>query len=97
MKKYFYLFAVLLFMGCNTEKEALATEKENPTTEETVVISLTQKFSEWDEPLRDKTRTGENNDLYGFQVWVNQDGQKFEPNISFINIIHLYVQEYLII
>lgn len=84
MKKLWYLLGIVLIgVGCTNEKEAPATEKEKPTTEETVVISLAQKFSEWDEPLRDMTRTGENNDLYGFQVWVNQDGQTFEPNIPF--------------
>lgn len=85
MKKYFYLFAVLLFMGCNTEKETPATEKENPTVtdEETVVISFAQNFSEWDEPLKDRTRAAGGNDLYGFQVWANQDGQTMKPNESF--------------
>ena len=72
-------------MGCNTEKETPATEKENPTVtdEETVVISFAQNFSEWDEPLKDRTRAAGGNDLYGFQVWANQDGQTMKPNESF--------------
>ena len=77
MKKYFYLFVVvLLFMGCNTEKETPATEKENPSVadEETVVISLGSKFTVREEPLNDWTRAGGSNDLYGFQVWANEKG-----------------------
>lgn len=75
MKKLWYLCAIaLLGMGCSTENEAPAKEKEQPTDEETVVISLGSKFTEREEPLNDWTRAGESNDLYGFQVWANEDG-----------------------
>ncbi len=65
-------------MGCNTEKETPATEKENPSVadEETVVISLGSKFTEREEPLNDWTRAGGSNDLYGFQVWANENGKE---------------------
>lgn len=77
MEKLWYLCTIaLLSMGCSTENESTATEKEQPTDEETVVISLGSKFTEREEPLNDGTRAGESNDLYGFQVWANENGKE---------------------
>lgn len=81
MKKLWYLCVIaLLSMGCSTETEVPATEKEQPTDEETVVISLGSKFTEREEPLTDWTRAAGGNDLYGFQVWANEKGKESVGN-----------------
>lgn len=76
-----YLLAIAsLSVGCSTENEAPAKEKELPTNDETVVISLGSKFTEREEPLNDWTRAAGGNDLYGFQVWANEKGSEAIDN-----------------
>lgn len=77
MKKIITTLLISLFaIGCNSNFDENIDFSEN---EKIVSISLTNRFIEYDEPLN-KTRAVGGNDLYGFQIWANENGRESIDN-----------------